>query len=292
MTNYGKTVAARRYRTLPLRAAALIAVVVVAAAQAQVTNEVRITMKEPCNRSAPKIVTVALTVRQTTMLFQAKRDDESMPWVGNTGGTTFPADRATASLRFEGTRTASQTSSPGKNARLEDVAVFSFVCNQQTALDVNISTNGPVPVSFLRKCRGCIEEHDHFDGGSKPYPVASVWVPGEELRVSLDVSDPRFGLLVFSSNPNAEDSPVFSLDTNAKGSPGFSLDPRNRLLVFGRRPKQNMVGAVLQRGDIASAVMKQRFKKGTGSKLLENETSIENTRLHNAGVQTLTLMVQ
>lgn len=244
------------HKALALFAAA----VVVATAQAGPTNRVEITMLEPCNSRAPNIVTVALTVGKTTMLFRAKRDDEFKPWERmNPDRRTFPSDRAEASLRFKGTRTASQKSVAGKN---EDVARFTFRCDQHEVQDLQISTDGPVAVSCLRKCSGCVAERESFDGERKLYPVENIWVRGEELRVGLGNVDPQYGLLVFSADTKGHDQPIFSLDSHSR----------------------SRVSSVLQPEDIESALIKQGTSANTGL--------LEKKRLQGAGVKTLTLKVQ
>lgn len=270
---------------LSFAAAILISFAQASSAQAQPVNKVTITMAEPCGSMAPNEITVALTVRNKTMLFLAKRDDPSQPWTGVTlNHKTIPADRATATLRFQGTHTDCQPSSPGKNERLEDVATFLFFCNQQAVRDVMITTDQGVAVSCVRRTAHCTEK-EAFRGGSKPYPVSNMWIPGEELRVQLawEKDDAPQGLLVFSLDPEAKDLPLFSLDPS--NSKLLSSDYRG-----GQRKPYRGGPLRFGRKEIVNVILKQRFRGNT--KIDENASDIENKRLKNAKVDTLILVVR
>jgi hypothetical protein len=243
-----------RHKTIAFFAAAFF----VASARARPTNTAVITMDLPCARDASNVITVTLAVGQNTTRFEAVRADAFKPWVG-TSDSTFPSDRAEANVRFKGRRTASQQSLAGKD---EDAARFVFRCNQQPVQDLQITTDGPVEVSWLRKCSRCIKERGSFDGGANPYTVDNLWVQGEELRVSFFNTDPQYGLLVFSADTKGHDQPVFSLDAHSRAR----------------------VSSVLEPEDIESALIKQGTSANTGL--------LEKKRLQGAGVKTLTLKVQ
>jgi hypothetical protein len=251
-----------------------------------VTNKVVIAMDEPCSSTAPKEITVVLTVDRQTVRFSAKRDDSSGTWVGKRpDGLTFPADRAKASLRLKRSRTGCEQSFAADN---EDAAKFLFHCNQRGVRSVMISTDGSVGVTYTRKNAGCKEETEqaYFESGSTPYPVGAMWVPGEEFSLRL-VSDMQ--------SPPGPGLIVFALDQAANVWPLFSPDPKNSgVLVCDvgghRRRKKTGEALTLKRREIADIFLKQHFPHGW--QLRGSASDVEDERLKKAGLMAVTFKVQ
>lgn len=256
-------------------------------AEAQVTSKVLVAMEEPCSSTAPNKIIVVLTVGNQTVRFLAKRADSSGAWVGErVDKKTFPADRAKASLRLNGSRTGCERSFAAIEEK-EDVAKFIFRCDRRGVRSVNITTNGPVDAVYARKNAGCPEETEKADfvSGSTAEPVTDVWVPGEELSLRLSSStlgSQDRGLLVFSLDPAGRNWPLFSPDPDDSA-----------LLLFdngGRRQKKKSVKALtLKRSEIATLFIKQRFPMGWHQS--SDAISIEAKRLEDAGLKTVTFQV-
>jgi len=268
-----------------LGAATAAATFVLVSANAQPTNTVEITMDEPCSSDSPNTITVVLTLGKNTWQFSASRDAADHPWIGTfpEKGKTFSSEDAIASLRLKGTRTGCQPSSPALNAAKEDIAAFHFICYQQGTRNVYIGTERAIPVRYIRAVSATCIEPMPFSGGSKPYLIADVWVPGEELRIQLGwnkskPADP--GLIVLSANPKLR--PIFWADEK---------DPT--LIVFeraGKPTKRKTVDELrLTRSDVVDALSNQDNATG---RISPNSIENDDERLAKAGLKVLTLKVK
>jgi len=268
---------------------AILIIIRVVAAQAQPTNKVMVVMDKPCSSSTPDSIIAVLTVGNETVRVPVVRTIVDGPWEGERlDRKTFSAGRASASLRLKDGRTDCERSVPWENAKNEDVAKFTFHCDQQAVRGVEIQTDGPIKVSYQRKSANCPKEREHevFRAASRSYSGIALWVPGEELRLRLgwdepDPPDP--GLLVFSLDPEHRDSPVFWSDPRDSG-----------LLVFnsgGRPRKEKTVDALpLEREDIVDALAKQR--DAINGDTSPNARKNDNERLKGVGLNRLTLTVK
>ena len=235
----------------------------------------------------PVVVKIELTgrcelVRNITVVFEGdeehtitriRRDSDGYlwtDWLDSRNGTRFPDEPICASLRLDGTRTYCRLSQSQKNDRDEDVAFFSFDCDERQAWQVTIDAHPSIDVSYVRELRRHLEKTDHSDPLDCPCSekahfekrrtIPDLVFPSEKVLLQLGAWQPDSeapGLLIFSEDPKVPGLFAFSSDTKTRGQ-----------LVAGpgiRKPAKNVdkgLSITLERREIIKPLFVQRSKSG------------------------------
>jgi hypothetical protein len=190
-------------------------------------------------------------------------------WTVDTGGRTFDAASAHASLRVDGQRTDCWKSNGLDFDR--EIAKFAFPrCPTKSAQKtITIFTVPGMDISYVRNFRGqsgsvLCRERAAFSSAD-PYQVTSLQFPNEKLVLQLDRQEP---------DPDA---------------PGLRIN--DLIDLYRSTAKSNF--AFLTPGGIAYAVAVQRVK-GIGStpNLSSNAIDLQLRKLHDAKLEKLALRVE
>jgi hypothetical protein len=221
-----------------------LATVVIGTASAQPTRRVAVYISGPCISSVPEIIGVVLNGDETKQ-FNVKKESEGI-WTGDRPGPkTFDAATATASLRLAGARTPCLAAMAAKDEKPDTyLATFTFECNRQPVRRVEVGTEGPMPLSWVRVSGSCMET-GHAE--SPPAYLNDVWfpvpvkkgrhtlpVPSEVVRLQLDTAEPKPkmpGLIV-------NDETVMQYENNGR----VTLDLRTLLQAFGEQQSAAKAG--------------------------------------------------
>ena len=204
---------------------------------------------------------------------RVREDPDGYRWTGwsdSRNGERFPEKPICASLRLDGTRTYCRLSQRQKNDHDEDVAFFSFDCDERQARQVTIDPHPLIDFSYVRELKRSGERTDDADPldcscSEKAHfgetrTIHDLLFPSEKILLQLGARKPDSeapGLLVFSD------------DAKVPGLFAFSANPRDRgLLVAGpgikKRAKSGDKGLLitLERSEIVKQLFVQRSKNG------------------------------
>ena len=156
--------------------------------RAYTTNQIEITFGSAC--TVPEGVKVRLILDDVDTEIETRRDGNR--WIAVKAPRIDPYS-ATASVRFENTRTDCQPSHSSNGS----IATFHFPWCVQGVQQVTIETTAPIDVSYVREFVTC-RERKSFIGR---YPVTHVALPDEQLRLQLGTKPPRLESLGLKVNP-------------------------------------------------------------------------------------------